>query len=127
MQSRQQSPQTRIQTTDQAHYLSQQKHRVELDSEQESLGDLGDEPDARPLSELDQLNSLNDKQSKSKLCMGSYRNNSKNIRSEVDIKWSQRLEAIKKRRQIFNLEDQNQASANHHQSNVDKELARKQM
>ena len=100
-QSRAQSPRNGIQDTAQTNYLSQKKHRVELDSDDESLADLVDEPDARPFSELEQLNSLHKKQQKSKLCKLEAKGFSGNCTGKIEDKaetaLSQRLEAAKKR------------------------------
>ena len=85
----------------QAHYLSQKKPCVELDSDDDSIADLLDEPDVRPFSELEQLNSLNKKQQKSKLCKleakGSSGHCAANVADKVDTALGSRLEAAKQR------------------------------
>ena len=121
--SRAQSPRNGLQDTAQAHYLSQKKPCVELDSDDESIADLLDEPDVRPFSELEQLNSLNKKQQKSKLCKleakGSSGNSAGKIADKVDTTLGARLEAAKKRTQLFSLADRGQSYSNYHQTSVD--------
>ena len=70
----------------QATYLSQKKHCVELDSDDESIVDLLDEPDVRPFSELEQLNSLNKTQQKSKLCKLEAKGSSGNCTGKIEDK-----------------------------------------